>query len=576
MPLSFTCPQCGKQYQRVRDRYVGKKMKCSCGQIMRLKSDDPPPVAANPSIERVEAILLDEESLPVAAKVASAQHEPTAEQPGAPAAEAQLKPNPRPVDPKSFKELGVDSLKKGGTGVEPAYEVSLAEPEITNIVSEPSVVESVAESMNEEDLLWVDMADSSNDVPVTAEDDEAESIATEPDEPVGVQRQRTESPNVPNIESVLDWATSASPAANDEPFSATQPSSLSCKGAHAEANDAPENDWIPVAAIEPIEDPASLPAPPRVADVAQPMAFGSLPAGKAIPTATEPASAPQVVATPSGHSVASVASPQGAPPATSGTAVPNPVVGSAPGGTSEVARTAAARYPQTDLAMPVQPAFVSHSVSSLAGGQSAGGPVAAPQAAYPEPVTPVPAYQQHREKIQRIRPPVTSQTIVATVASALGALFALVATIWYVQSLISSFSAWQTFARFSDGAPGFWTIAHLILTVVMLAASLAMLTSCGWALFTAIREMANGTRAEFPIRLAAITSTVFSISLLARAFFGLMAFLYFLNSVGRTNRSSDIASSLLWNLFLLILVLAIPVFVAVVGYRHGPARSRRF
>ncbi len=49
VPLSFDCPQCGKHYENVSDKYAGKRMQCKCGKVMRLgpkpSIPTPPPIA---------------------------------------------------------------------------------------------------------------------------------------------------------------------------------------------------------------------------------------------------------------------------------------------------------------------------------------------------------------------------------------------------------------------------------------------------------------------------------------------------------------------------------------------------
>lgn len=36
MPLSFTCPECGRHFAHIRKEFLGKKIQCHCGRILRL------------------------------------------------------------------------------------------------------------------------------------------------------------------------------------------------------------------------------------------------------------------------------------------------------------------------------------------------------------------------------------------------------------------------------------------------------------------------------------------------------------------------------------------------------------
>lgn len=43
MPISFKCPQCGKVYKNLSDKYAGKKTKCKCGKVLILGAAKPAP-----------------------------------------------------------------------------------------------------------------------------------------------------------------------------------------------------------------------------------------------------------------------------------------------------------------------------------------------------------------------------------------------------------------------------------------------------------------------------------------------------------------------------------------------------
>ena len=36
MTLSFACPHCGKTYRNVKQKLIGKKARCSCGNVIRI------------------------------------------------------------------------------------------------------------------------------------------------------------------------------------------------------------------------------------------------------------------------------------------------------------------------------------------------------------------------------------------------------------------------------------------------------------------------------------------------------------------------------------------------------------
>ncbi|MEZ6094336.1 MAG: hypothetical protein R3C03_08845 [Pirellulaceae bacterium] len=36
MPISFRCPGCGKQFENVKKKYLGKRIQCFCGKVLRL------------------------------------------------------------------------------------------------------------------------------------------------------------------------------------------------------------------------------------------------------------------------------------------------------------------------------------------------------------------------------------------------------------------------------------------------------------------------------------------------------------------------------------------------------------
>ncbi len=41
MTVSFSCPHCGKSYERVKKELVGKKARCSCGKLIRIGRKEP-------------------------------------------------------------------------------------------------------------------------------------------------------------------------------------------------------------------------------------------------------------------------------------------------------------------------------------------------------------------------------------------------------------------------------------------------------------------------------------------------------------------------------------------------------
>lgn len=67
MPLSFSCPHCGRYFEKIRKEFLGKKIQCHCGRILRLAdgnrkgaANSRHPQDTNPADSMANTIIADD------------------------------------------------------------------------------------------------------------------------------------------------------------------------------------------------------------------------------------------------------------------------------------------------------------------------------------------------------------------------------------------------------------------------------------------------------------------------------------------------------------------------------------
>ena len=55
VPISFKCPQCGKAYNNISDKFAGKRTKCKCGKVLKLGAAKPAGTEPNDSTPMLAA-----------------------------------------------------------------------------------------------------------------------------------------------------------------------------------------------------------------------------------------------------------------------------------------------------------------------------------------------------------------------------------------------------------------------------------------------------------------------------------------------------------------------------------------